>query len=211
MICSVRYPALFEVSDEIDHVIRHGFDQEWYRTLWQRRSGCGPTAVANIVYYLGRTRGADASAVRTPSRSDALAIMEDVWEYVKPTMHGIPSTKLLADDVRAYAAAKRLAIRPDSLDIPERRRERPDFRGLLPFLSEALDRDTPVAFLNLNNGKETQLDSWHWVTIIRLEYDSGGNASADILDEGRIKRINLAQWYDTTTLGGGFVRFLADG
>jgi hypothetical protein len=72
----------------------------------------------------------------------------------------------------------------------------------------ALRNDTPVAFLNLNNGAEKQLYSWHWVTIISLEYEEDGNtAFADILDEGLIKKIDLAGWFRTTTLGGGFVSF----
>lgn len=211
MIYSIRYPELFEIHDDIGHAVRYGFDQEWYRTPWQRCSGCGPTAVANIVYYRSRTRGGTVPDGRPPLRSDCLAIMEEVWEYVKPTIHGIPSSALLADDVRAYAKAKGPDIRPETLDIPASRPERPEFPRLLSFLGTALSRDTPAAFLNLNNGGEKQLDSWHWVTIIRLETEPDGKASAAILDGGRIKTIDLAQWYETTTLGGGFVRFTYGG
>jgi hypothetical protein len=32
-------------------------------------------------------------------------------------------------------------------------------------------------------------------------------AFTTILDEGVIKKVNLAQWFQTTTLGGGFVSF----
>jgi hypothetical protein len=67
-----------------------------------------------------------------------------------------------------------------------------------------------VAFLNLCNGSEKKLDRWHWVTLISLEYAEGGErVFADILDAGIIKRIDLALWYKTTTLGGGFVYFTA--
>ena len=33
-----------------------GGDQEWYRDLWQRRAGCGPTTAAALLSYLSQTR-----------------------------------------------------------------------------------------------------------------------------------------------------------
>jgi len=45
------------------------------------------------------------------------------------------------------------------------------------------------------------------VTIISLEYIENKGIYVYILDEGAIKRINLTLWYNTTTLGGGFVYF----
>jgi len=80
----------------------------------------------------------------------------------------------------------------------------------LSFLEGGLIKDAPIAFLNLCNGQVKNLDPWHWVTIISLEYaENGKSASIKILDEGLIKKIDLALWYDTTTLGGGFVYFTA--
>ena len=53
-----------------------------------------------------------------------------------------------------------------------------------------------------------RLDSWHWVTIISLEYVLDGSiAILSILDGGTIKKVDLAQWFNTTALGGGFVSF----
>ena len=31
-----------------------GGDQEWYRDLWQRRAGCGPTTAAALLSYLSQ-------------------------------------------------------------------------------------------------------------------------------------------------------------
>ena len=78
------------------------------------------------------------------------------------------------------------------------------------FLEGALHQDSPVAFLNLCNGDENNLEPWHWVTIISLEYSEDGKCVfIEILDEGLIKKIDLLLWYDTTTYGGGFVYFIA--
>jgi hypothetical protein len=101
---------------------------------------------------------------------------------------------------------KELNIKLDVMDIPKKRHLRPEFQKLMEFLAAALDNDMPVAFLILHNGKVKELDSWHWVTIISIEYDDN-QAYADILDEGMIKKINLAEWFNTTIIGGGFVSF----
>lgn len=201
---SVRNPDLFQIID--NQTIFYGCDQEWYTTKWQRLSGCGPTTVSSIMHYLYHAN----SGSGTPPfpKSDCLLLMEEIWEYVTPTLRGIPSTKPLYKGAMAYAKAKALDMDFHFLDIPKNRRLRPEFPQLLSFVETALRSDTPVAFLNLNNGTETQLDSWHWVTIISLEYEEdGSNAIISILDEGVIKKINLAQWFQSTTLGGGFVSF----
>jgi hypothetical protein len=203
---SIQNLGLFKINDEITQSISYGCIQEWYASRWQRLSGCGPTAVSTIVSYLNRTQAGSNSASLT--KRDCISLMEEVWQYVTPTLKGIPSTKILYDDVLAYAQAKALKIKLDVMDIPKNRLRRPDFQSLLSFLDVALGNDTPVAFLNLNNGDVKQLDSWHWVTIISLEYAEDGSACyTEILDEGMIKRIDLAQWFHATTLGGGFVSF----
>jgi hypothetical protein len=74
------------------------------------------------------------------------------------------------------------------------------------FLDEALAQDLPVAFLNLCNGDEANLDEWHWVTIIALVRDDSGQALlAEVLDGGTVKRIDIEKWYASTTRDGGFV------
>ncbi len=207
MIHAIRSPEIFILRDEADPaVVWHGFNQTWFHTSWQRRSGCGPTAVASAVYYLRRTRRLPG-AEQPFSQSECRALMEDVWKYVTPTLHGIPSANMLVDGARAYFRARSLPVRADTLDIPARRQDRPAMSGLLDFLAGGLDGDMPVAFLNLNSGREKTLDSWHWVPLIRLQDGPDRIARADILDEGLVKTVNLTRWYGTTTLGGGFVRF----
>jgi hypothetical protein len=77
---------------------------------------------------------------------------------------------------------------------------------LLKFLEEALSKDSPIAFLNLCNGIEKNLECWHWVTIISLEYmENEEQTFVNILDDGQIKKIDLALWYNTTRKNGGFV------
>ncbi len=199
---SIRNPDIFQIKD--GGAVYYGFDQEWYPTRWQRLSGCGPTAVSNIMHYL-----LHAETGKPPySKSEGVALMQEVWKYVTPTMRGIPATKPLYEGALAFAEAKAMNMEFRVLDIPKKPAQRPEFSRLLSFLDSTLRSNSPVAFLNLNNGTQTNLDSWHWVTIIAMEYaEDGSLAAVSFLDEGTIKMINLEQWYRTTTLGGGFVSF----
>ncbi len=209
---SIQNVNLFKIYDEAAQRTYYGCDQEWYKRKWQRLSGCGPTAVSNIVYYLNRTHTDSVPDDSPLTKSDCVSLMEEVWRYVTPTLRGIPSTKMLYHDVLDYAKAKALNLQLDVIDIPEKQLLRPEFSRILSFLDLALSNNTLVAFLNLNNGTEKQLDSWHWVTIISLEYAEDASAAfIHFLDEGGIKKIDLVQWFRTTTLGGGFVSIgLAD-
>jgi hypothetical protein len=72
-------------------------------------------------------------------------------------------------------------------------------------LRTALSGDRPVAFLNLCNGKEKNLDRWHWVTVVSMEYTPP--VLLRVLDGGTVKTVDLALWRDTTTDGGGFAYF----
>ena len=204
MKSSIKNLSLFKITDEISQNTYYGNNQEWFGSAWQRLSGCGPTAVANIIYYFNQTNPDTVSS--EPAKRDCVILMEEIWKYITPSMGGISSTSMLCKGVLKYIQAKQLNIKLDVIDIPKNRLLRPEFQKIIEFLVAALNKDMPVAFLNLHNGKVKELDSWHWVTVISLEYDED-QAYTDILDEGMIKKINLAEWFHTTIIGGGFVSF----
>ena len=205
---SIKNLSLFKIYDEINQSTYYGGDQEWYTKKWRRLAGCGPTAVSNILYYLSRTQLDSGSNESPITKSGFISLMEEVWKYVTPKLGGISSTKMLCDGILGYAKSKARTVKIDFIDVPKKKLTRPEFRQLLTFLNEALRNDLPVAFLNLNQGTEKVLYSWHWVTITSLEYeDDGSVAFANILDEGVVKKVDLAQWFLSTSLGGGFVSF----
>jgi len=208
IIRSIKSRDIFKIIDNDALNIYYGCNQDWYMTEWQRNSGCGPTVVTNIIHYLTCMQSDLNKGLPQLTKSESITLMKEVWQYVTPTMQGIPTTKLLYDCVLKYAKAKALNIKLSIIDIQENQLLRPVFQHLLLFLDTALQNDTPIAFLNLDNGTEKQLDSWHWVTIISLSYSSDGStALIDILDGGIIKKIDLAKWFRSTRLGGGFVNF----
>ena len=192
---------LLKLADE-NAKIYYGCNQEWYSTEWQRLSGCGPSVAANIVFYIERL------GKTSNNKETMLLLMEESWAYVTPTSEGIPTTKVFCDAMKLYALAKGLQVESGCFDLPAERKLRPLFHNMLHFIDAALLKDAPVAFLNLCNGEEKNLDSWHWVTIISLEYEEDNSiALVKVLDDGVIKKIDLALWYKTTNLGGGFSYF----
>lgn len=205
---SLSNQDIFKILGSEVNEIYYGGNQEWYTTEWQRCAGCGPTTASNIVLYLKCIQQSMESKKDFISKTDYLLLMEEVWEYVTPTKRGIPETKMFYDAVLSYAKSKGVSIKYASLDLPKEKELCPEFSEVLSFLEVALLKDVPVAFLNLNNGEEKNLEAWHWVTIIGLEYEEDkSTAFINILDEGIIKKIDLALWYNTTTEYGGFVYF----
>ncbi len=197
---SVKNPEYFEISDEITNEKYLGCDQQWYKKPWQRMAGCGPTVASNIILY--------SKGIRGISKSESLAVMDEMWEHITPTMKGVNTTKIFYNGLVSFAAAREGALSYDAIDIPKKKEIRPSLENVINFIKASLEKDIPLAFLNLCNGKEECLDKWHWVTVVSLEYEEDlSSAIVEILDESIKKTINLLLWYETTTLGGGFVSF----
>lgn len=203
---SIANMDLLKLIDENKDCIYYGCDQEWYPEKGQRETGCGPTTACNILFYLKYT---DDTLLKKIDRSKnyGLSLMEETWKYITPTENGIPSAEMFCQHIHNYAELKDIGIVCNHIDIPKERGLRPDIQAMLQFIDVSLIDNFPVAFLNLCNGEVCNLDRWHWTTIISLEYSEDyGQAYVDIIDGGTIKRIDLALWYKTTLLGGGFVR-----
>ncbi|MEK6266292.1 MAG: hypothetical protein N2B06_16220 [Clostridium sp.] len=208
IVKSIENPDLFKVLDKSTNKMVNGCNQEWYTTEWQRQSGCGPTTASALIFYLNHSRSIFEADKSITSNESCLSLMEEVWEYVTPTKEGIPTIKMFYEDVLAYTKSLELDVNYNCLDLPKDKSKRPTLSEVLNFLQDGLSNDAPIAFLNLCNGEEKNLQRWHWVTIISLEYsEDGKSAFVNILDEELIKKVDLALWYNNTKLGGGFVYF----
>lgn len=199
----------FYILDEESGELHLGSDQEWYSGEFQRLAGCGPAVASNMIHYL---MGAKDSGEGHIGKKDFLALMEEVWCYVTPIEgRGLPSTDLFYRSLLDYSRDKAFLVRRFAiLDMHSPSPERPKFAEIIKLIEGGLSCDLPVAFLSLNSGQAQNLDEWHWVTIVALEYEDG-QACVDIMDGGEIKRVDLTLWYNTTTLGGGFVYFDVNG
>lgn len=198
----VSDPDRLKVREDKTRITHCGCNQAWYATEWQQRAGCGPSVASTLFFYVFRL------GRRFSRKRQWLALMEDVWGYVTPTPRGMPDTRLFCDSVLAFAAARGWTIVPRCCDVPEEKEQRPDFSAVVRFIADGLRMDVPVAFLNLCNGEEQALYRWHWVTVVGMDYARDCSAGqVHVLDEGLVKKIDLALWHQTTTLGGGFVYF----
>jgi len=205
-IRSISNLELLKFIDESNDNIYFGCDQEWYPTEWQKKAGCGPTTACNILLYLKFLKFGEKTAIRNSSKEFALSQMQEAWSYITPTENGIPTTGIFCQAIIDYYKSKDLSLTCCSFDIPKDKCLRPGFEDVIHFIEDALLADSPVAFLNLCNGDVLDLDSWHWVSIVSLEFNEDGSAGiVEIVDEGIIKKIDLYSWYNTTKLGGGLV------
>lgn len=199
---------LFKIMDQTTGQTSYGCQQLWYPKKWQRLAGCGPTVATNLFFYLSHNRAPLELEEGSNSKGYWISLMEQMWQYVTPSMRGVNTTQRFYKPLLSFMKTKGLLADYRFCDIPKEKSQRPEFQEIVDFLGEALIKDAPIAFLNLDNGEVKNLDRWHWVTIISLEYNEDGtNAFVNILDEGQIKNIDLLLWFKTTTLGGGFVYF----
>ena len=204
-------PERFTLADGAERRFR-GADQDWFRDVWQRRAGCGPTAAAMILDYLSAVRP-ELAALAAPggrTREDFLSYMETLWTYVTPGTRGLDRPESFALGCRSFALSRGVVLDSRLLTVPRRGKGgRPDPDQLRTFLAWALDADSPVAFLNWSNGDLPNLDSWHWVPLIACR-GQGRELTAAVLDGGEEKLVDLALWLKTSLLGGAFVRVYPD-
>ena len=195
-----------QVNDQ-DQNIFYGVDQDWYPDPRRQKSGCGPSVACHMIVHLDATRQVFNNQKKISQMDDCMQLMDEVWDYVTPGERGIPRISHFYESFLAYARAKGAQLEVYSLEIPQED-IRPEFSEVVDFITAGLEQDVPVAFLNLCNGREEELEGWHWVTIIEIDPADQQQVLIRILDEGLIKTINLSLWYQTTQKGGGLVYFI---
>lgn len=199
---ALRSPQVLRIQGE--GRLFFGAEQEWYRELWQRQAGCGPTTCAHLLWYLAQTRPQCRALVSRDcgAKEGFLALMEEIWHYVTPGKMGVNSTAILRKGALRYGAERGVPLSCRVLEIAAKPFARPGAAQLAEFISAALAGDLPLAFLNLAKGAVANLDSWHWVTLVALDTTT---MSATMYDQGEEALINMGLWLKTSALGGGLV------
>lgn len=199
---SIENPGILKLTD--GQTVYSGANQDWYKKFWQRMAGCGPTNASHLIWYLAGSRKGCRGLVTedSPTKEGFRELMDVVWRYVTPGYRGVNGTNILVGGVRRYGEERGFRFRFKVMDVDIERYHRPSEEEMRSFLTDAMQKDRPVAFLNLNNGEERNLDRWHWVTLVAYNTDT---ETAVMYDQGKSRSIDLALWLRTTTLGGGFV------
>lgn len=179
----------------------YGASQLWYPNRWQRGAGCGPTAASNSIWYLAK--------IYHPYAKDLISgykgiqdLMEAVWNCMTPSLMGVKSIGAFTKGAFHFAGERGFKLQSTSIEISAKRNSRPSIEFVVAFIHDALYYNRPVSFLNLSNGALSNLESWHWVTIVGFSVET---MDAIIYDNGRKKIINIKTWLETTLLGGGMV------
>jgi hypothetical protein len=216
----------WQINDE-QGGLHWGHDQDWYPTYRQRKIGCGPTTVANLLLYLAKSQEARVGRATDTHQHEAMEMMNSVWQHaalcnykdelvgslmqrvwqsVTPRSNGISTVRLLRRGLQNYIDTWGYSIKVETLAISAARARRPPRSVVGRFLRDNLSQERPVAWLNRHNGGEKQLESWHWVTVAGLQYsDNWAQMSVKILDNGNILEVDLDRWWERTTRGGGLV------
>ncbi|MFV0414326.1 MAG: hypothetical protein ACK5L3_13865 [Oscillospiraceae bacterium] len=198
---ALRQPELFVFTDGASTY--YGPDQEWYPEKWQQQAGCGPTVCSQLVWYLSKAAvgGQGLWPAAGQTKEEFLPLMLEVWNYVTPGMQGTNTTGLFSGGAVNYAKARGVSLAPRVFEVGNIISQR-SLPGMVDFLVGELADNVPVAFMNLSNGKEDQLESWHWVNLISFNPQT---MVAQSYDNGQKLEINMKNWLGTSLLGGGLV------
>ncbi|MEA4888018.1 MAG: hypothetical protein VB070_00935 [Clostridiaceae bacterium] len=188
-----------------------GCDQDWYSEAWQRQAGCGPCTSATMLLYLARSqpffRPLYPLIEQNHDQANFTLFMEKIWHYVTPGRMGVNEASMLTSGVARFADSYAIALESAVFPVPGQMNHRKPLSSFVQFIADGLNLDSPVAFLNLSNGRLDNLDSWHWITLVALYEYADQTIWSDVSDSGERKLINLSLWYQTSRLGGAAAYF----
>lgn len=219
----------------------YGGHQSWFERFTQNFGGCGPTAAANIVAYMAMNISELSNLYGynkvNMSKVDFSKLMENVYSYVTPlelpiwnhfsdkkgSQVGIPSLGIIslskfAMGVERYAHSKGIDLKAI------RFKEKLNFVNAVNYIKKGLDKDSPVALLNMLHKVEVQWISpltgdskardiqRHWVTITGLtENKKSGEVTLEASTWGGKATLSLNELIDqdwrSKLVSGGMVYF----
>ena len=89
---------IFKIKDDNSEEIYFSANQEWYHGERQRLAGCGPTTASMLIYYYNYKH----SIIIPPLKSNILALMDEMWNFVTPEHRGIPTTSIFCEKLKKY-------------------------------------------------------------------------------------------------------------
>jgi hypothetical protein len=193
----------FAITDD-DGKTYFGGDQTWLPPKeFHREAACGATTCANILSYYSRT-GKDFADLRTHRLETKTGFTEHLKEVYRDITPGPLGTmpKTIIAGAEKFASDRETRLRISILKVPCMRKHRAPFSDAADFITAGLERDLPIAFLNLSNGGVKDLDSYHWVTIAAINRETG---MVRIVDNGELLEIDLKRWIERSAVGGAFL------
>lgn len=214
-VFSLVEPELLSVLDKGRNICSFGGNQCWFPTKWQRDSGCGPTAAATILSYIGRRQKCISicpsivDGTKPIDQDDMADFMNTLWNYVTPSTIGVHLTSIFTGGVKKFLGGLGYDVEFRELLFSRNIEKRCTVDEAVAFIRSAMENDVPIAFLNYSNGALDNISSWHWVSITALDLD-GNSVCVTISDEGEKKVIDFGLWMQTSLLGGALVYFIPE-
>ena len=189
-----NYTNLEEIQFNIydSKISYYGGSQCWFPKKFNRLSGCGPVAAANITAYLSQTFP-DKYNTLYPykgiiNKVDFTAHMVEIRKFVKPGMFGLTSVRQFSNSVLAFSKERGVSLVPHILDD-----NAASMQEAINFISKALSQRLPIAILVLKHPLvEFKEYTWHWMTITNLKHNSKDNIYyISVSTYGERREINL--------------------
>ena len=170
----------------------YGGSQYWFPTKFNKLSGCGPVAAANITAYLSQIFP-DKYNTLYPykgivNKVDFIVHMGEIRKFVKPGMFGLTSVHQFSNSVLAFSKERGVSLAAHILDD-----NAASMQEAINFISKALSQRLPIAILVLKHPLvEFKEYTWHWMTITDLKLNSKDNIYyISVSTYGERREINL--------------------
>lgn len=194
---TIRHPELVAI-DGTDGKIYFGGRTQWLPQGMRQLRG-GAVAAAEMISYLAATRDTlgDLYPPRTRrTQAEFEGLMARVWEAIAPQNGASLTLGGFVEGLNAFARRSGHPLVFNELDI---RDHRPSADRCQGFIDDAMERDTPVAFLTRTHGENGEtLRNWSLIV------GQVGNRVI-LADDGVQRPIDFRLWHDTTCLGGALV------
>jgi hypothetical protein len=198
---AIHHPELVAI-DGADGKIYFGGKTDWFPSAEQRHLRGGAVVAAELLSYLAATRSSlwDLYPPRERrTQAEFETLMEKVWASLTPEGRERLELDNFMDGLNAYLAHAGHKLVFNVLDIPADREERPSADRCHGFIDDAMDRDTPVAFLSRSRDGDGRVIC-NWSLIVARQ----GNL-VTIAEDGAMGKTDLRLWYDASALGGAMV------
>lgn len=198
---AIKHPELVAI-DGADGKIYFGGRTAWLPEDMRQLRGAAVVA-AELLSYLAATR--DGLGDLYPpgehrKQADFLQLMEQVWHFLADD-DGTITLEEFVERLNAYAVHYGHQLVFHALTIENHRPSADRCQG---FIDDAMERDTPVAFLNWRHGPDGERQS-NWSLIVAQV----GNRVI-LADDGIQRPIDFRLWHDTNSLGGALLFVIRD-
>lgn len=184
----------------------YGCNQEW--TQDYKANGCGPAAAANVLYYMSDQKSSCSSLYpySTISKTNFTNYLEDVCDYLDPSMIGMMSYSQWATKVKSFANTKGVSLSYKSYPFSYSQ------ENCEQFIFNGLRANSPVATLNARLGSSrVSIDglNYHWITVTKFNSTSAGS-QITFSTWGERESFNFDTYYAyaSTATNSGLVYFV---